>query len=64
MLKVDGNSLIGIDQAKAAELMTQTGPVVTLEIAKQGAVFHGLGNLLTQHSSTTSLIKQGISFKK
>jgi len=56
---VDGNSLIGIDQAKAAELMTQTGPVVTLEVAKQGAIFHGLGGMLTQQQSTASLMKQG-----
>ena len=61
MLKVDGNSLIGIDQAKAAELMTQTGPIVTLEVAKQGAIFHGLGGMLNQQSTAT-LMKQGLFF--
>lgn len=40
--------MIGITQEKAAELMTQTGPVVTLEVAKQGALYHGLGGILTQ----------------
>ena len=54
---MDGNSLIGIDQAKAAELMTQTGPIVTLEVAKQGAIYHGLGGMLTQQSAGT-LMKQ------
>ncbi|OTF69456.1 hypothetical protein BLA29_011288 [Euroglyphus maynei] len=28
--------------------MTQTGPVVTLEVAKQGALYHGLGGILNQ----------------
>ncbi|XP_017489008.1 PREDICTED: afadin-like, partial [Rhagoletis zephyria] len=60
LLKVDGHSLIGIDQENAAKLMTNTGPVVTLEVAKQGAVFHGLSGLLKEQSaSTTSLLKQG-----
>lgn len=59
-MKVDGHSLIGIDQENAAKLMTNTGPVVTLEVAKQGAVFHGLSGLLKEQSaSTTSLLKQG-----
>lgn len=69
MLKVDGHSLIGIDQENAAKLMTNTGPVVTLEVAKQGAVFHGLSGLLKaeggQMGSTSSLLlKQGIFFKQ
>lgn len=54
MLKVDGQTLIGITQEKAAELMTQTGPVVTLEIAKQGALYHGLGGILTQQQQVPS----------
>jgi len=29
-------------------MMTQTGQVVTLKVAKQGAIFHGLATLLTQ----------------
>ncbi|XP_042899757.1 afadin isoform X2 [Parasteatoda tepidariorum] len=52
LLKVDGHSLVGVNQEKAAELMTRTGPVVTLEVAKQGAVFNGLTDLLTKPSPT------------
>lgn len=36
--------------ARAAELMTRTGSVVTLEVAKQGAIYHGLATLLNQPS--------------
>ena len=50
LLKVDGHSLIGITQERAAELMTQTGPIVTLEVAKQGAIYHGLAGILAQPS--------------
>ncbi|XP_067124139.1 afadin-like isoform X2 [Centruroides vittatus] len=50
LLKVDGQSLVGISQEKAAELMTRTGPVVTLEVAKQGAIYHGLAALLSKPS--------------
>uniref|UniRef100_T1IU86 Afadin n=1 Tax=Strigamia maritima TaxID=126957 RepID=T1IU86_STRMM len=50
LLKVDGQSLVGISQEKAAEYMTRTGPLVTLEVAKQGAIFHGLATLLNQPS--------------
>lgn len=30
--------------------MTRTGAVVTLEVAKQGAIYHGLATLLNQPS--------------
>ena len=50
LLSVDGKSLIGITQEQAAEYMMQTGPVVTLEVARQGAIFHGLATLLSQQS--------------
>ncbi|KAG8189760.1 hypothetical protein JTE90_012933 [Oedothorax gibbosus] len=52
LLKVDGNSLVGVNQEKAAELMTRTGPVVTLEVAKQGAIFNGVSDLLNKPSPT------------
>lgn len=58
LLKVDGNSLIGISQERAAELMTQTGPIVTLEVAKQGALYHGLSGILAQQSQSTSNVAQ------
>ena len=36
--------------SRAAELMTRTGQVVTLIVAKQGAIYHGLATLLSQPS--------------
>ncbi|KAG2468292.1 AFAD protein, partial [Polypterus senegalus] len=50
LLSVDGKSLVGLSQERAAELMTRTGSVVTLEVAKQGAIYHGLATLLNQPS--------------
>lgn len=50
LLRVDGQSLIGITQERAADYLVRTGPVVTLEVAKQGAIFHGLATLLQQPS--------------
>ncbi|XP_068630825.1 afadin isoform X2 [Battus philenor] len=50
LLSVDGHSLVGITQEKAAEYLVRTGPTVTLEVAKQGAVLHGLATLLHQPS--------------
>ncbi|XP_041067992.1 afadin isoform X5 [Carcharodon carcharias] len=50
LLSVDGRSLVGLSQERAAELMTRTGSVVTLEIARQGAIYHGLATLLNQPS--------------
>jgi hypothetical protein len=40
--------------------MTQTGPIVTLEVAKQGAIYHGLAGILAQPSP---LIPRGIKTK-
>ncbi|XP_014233277.1 afadin isoform X11 [Trichogramma pretiosum] len=54
LLKVDGQSLVGITQEKAAEYLVRTGPVVTLEVAKQGAIYHGLATLLSQPSPVMS----------
>ncbi|XP_025196487.1 afadin isoform X4 [Melanaphis sacchari] len=50
LLKVDGQSLVGITQEKAAEYLVRTGPIVSLEVAKQGAIHHGLATLLSQPS--------------
>ncbi|XP_074548590.1 afadin [Halichoeres trimaculatus] len=50
LLSVDGQSLVGIGQERAAAIMMQTGPVVTLQVAKFGASFHGLGALLSDPS--------------
>ncbi|KPM10158.1 Afadin-like protein [Sarcoptes scabiei] len=57
LLKVDGQSLIGITQEKAAEAMTQTGPIVTLDVAKQGALYHGLGGILSPQFQSNTLIQ-------
>ena len=54
LLKVDGTSLVGITQERAAEIMMHTGPVVELEVAKQGAIYHGLSALLSQPSPVLS----------
>ncbi|XP_050542349.1 afadin isoform X7 [Daktulosphaira vitifoliae] len=54
LLKVDGQSLVGITQEKAAEYLVRTGPIVTLEVAKQGAILHGLATLLSQPSPVMS----------
>lgn len=43
---------------RAAELMTRTGTVVTLEVAKQGAIYHGLATLLNQPSPMMQRGKQ------
>ena len=54
LLRVDGQSLVGITQERAAEIMMHTGQVVELEVAKQGAIFHGLATLLSQPSPVMS----------
>ncbi|XP_061651455.1 afadin [Phyllopteryx taeniolatus] len=46
LLSADGQSLLGLSQERAAAIMMQTGPIVTLEVAKFGASYHGLGALL------------------
>lgn len=38
--------------------MTRTGTVVTLEVAKQGAIYHGLATLLNQPSPMMQRGKQ------
>ncbi|XP_078797498.1 afadin [Oryzias latipes] len=46
LLSVDGHSLHGLNQERAAAVMMQTGPVVTLQVAKSGASYHGLQALM------------------
>uniref|UniRef100_A0A8C5WE28 Afadin n=1 Tax=Leptobrachium leishanense TaxID=445787 RepID=A0A8C5WE28_9ANUR len=59
LLSVDGRSLVGLSQERAAELMTRTGAVVTLEVAKQGAIYHGLATLLNQPSPLMQRDRRG-----
>ncbi|RVE57630.1 hypothetical protein OJAV_G00218110 [Oryzias javanicus] len=47
LLRVDGHSLLGLNQERAAAIMMQTGPVVTLHVVKSGARYHGLEALMT-----------------
>lgn len=54
LLEVDGYSLLGITQDMAAQRMTQTGSLVKLKVAKQGALFHGLSSILTQQATSTT----------
>ena len=46
--KKDTNS--GCCYYRAAEYLVRTGPTATLEVAKQGAIYHGLATLLQQPS--------------
>ena len=48
LLEVDSRSLVGLSQERAADLMKETGQVVNLRVAKQGAIYHGLATLLNQ----------------
>ncbi|KAJ7990781.1 hypothetical protein DPEC_G00290480 [Dallia pectoralis] len=54
LLCVDGQSLVGHSQERAASIMMHTGPVVTLQIAKQGATYHGLAAILDEPSSVAT----------
>lgn len=43
-----GQSVFSIFCFRAAAIMMHTGPVVTLQVAKFGASYHGLGALLSE----------------
>ncbi|XP_056446789.1 afadin [Gadus chalcogrammus] len=51
LVSVDGRSLVGLNQERAAMIMVQTGPVVTLHVAKHAASCHGLEALINQPGS-------------
>lgn len=53
LLEVDGNSLLDITQDQAAALMMRTGPVVTLKIAKQAAIYHHVSDIINIAPSQT-----------
>ncbi|XP_072767977.1 afadin [Nerophis lumbriciformis] len=46
LLSVDGQSLLGLSQERAAAIMMHTGPMVTLQVAKFAARDQGLGTLM------------------
>ncbi|KAK9959434.1 hypothetical protein ABG768_009561 [Culter alburnus] len=54
LLSVDGKSLVGVSQERAAEIMMHTGSVVTLETLKSAAVHYGFAGVFTQAAQTTS----------
>ncbi|KAK7142793.1 hypothetical protein R3I94_012215 [Phoxinus phoxinus] len=54
LLSVDGKSLMGVSQERAAEIMMHTGSVVTLETLKSAAVYYGFEGVFTQAPQTTS----------
>lgn len=43
--------------------MTRTSSVVTLEVAKQGAIYHGLATLLNQPSPMMQRGEGGLEFR-
>jgi len=60
LLEVDGNSLMDITQETAAELMQRTGPLVTLRIAKQAAIYHNLSDVINSVPSQTIVSPQAV----
>ncbi|XP_030573997.1 afadin isoform X3 [Archocentrus centrarchus] len=59
LLSVDGQCLVGLSQERAAAIMMQTGPIVTLQVAKFAASCHGLGALLSEPSPEKTAVSQG-----
>ncbi|XP_056152285.1 afadin-like [Lampris incognitus] len=51
LLSVDGQSLVGLNQERAAGIIMRTGPVVTLQVAMLGASYYGLEALLSEPNS-------------
>ena len=64
LLSVDGHSLVGITQDRAAEILMRTGVVVRLEVAKQAAMYHGLATLLSQPSPTSTVSRSTLTLNK
>ncbi|XP_057376791.1 afadin-like isoform X2 [Daphnia carinata] len=64
LLSVDGYSLVGITQDRAAEILMRTSHTVRLEVAKQAAMFHGLATLLSQPSPTSTVSRSTLSLNK
>ncbi|XP_071956570.1 afadin-like isoform X2 [Antedon mediterranea] len=59
LLKVDGNSLCGLTQEKAAKFLVRTGKTVTLQVAKKAAEYHDLSTLLSQPSPVLQRAHKG-----
>ncbi|XP_039530139.1 afadin isoform X2 [Pimephales promelas] len=54
LLSVDGKSLTGVSQERAAEIIMHTGSVVTLETLKSAAAYYGFEGVFTQPPQATS----------
>ncbi|TRY83501.1 hypothetical protein DNTS_016232 [Danionella cerebrum] len=52
ILSVDGKTLVGVTQERAAELMIQTGSVVTLEVVRSAGMFYGFEGVFAHTSPT------------
>ncbi|KAM8834302.1 afadin [Synchiropus picturatus] len=50
LISVDGQSLVDVSQERAAAILMQSGSMVTLRVAKSGASFYGLVDLLRESS--------------
>ncbi|XP_042565613.1 afadin-like [Clupea harengus] len=48
LLSVNGQSLVGLSQEKAADILLHTSSAVNLEVVKSAAVFFGLEDVLSQ----------------
>ncbi|XP_067310801.1 afadin [Pseudorasbora parva] len=64
LLSVDGKSLVGVSQERAAEIMMHTGSVVTLETLKSAAAYYGIEGVFTQLPQTASKDHENIGHLK
>ncbi|KHN76981.1 Afadin [Toxocara canis] len=60
LLSVNGQSLVGISQGEAAEIMSRSAPVVSFEVSKHAAHYNGLEEWLSNPPSTNSVQPQPI----
>ncbi|KAK5617643.1 hypothetical protein CRENBAI_002379 [Crenichthys baileyi] len=61
LLSVDGHSLVGLSQDRAAAILMKTGPVVTLKVEKFAASYHGLLELLNEPPPENKTSKNHLS---
>ncbi|XP_062379464.1 afadin [Sardina pilchardus] len=54
LLSVNGQSLVGLSQEKAADILLHSSSVVNLEVVKSAAVFYGLDDMLIEPPAVTT----------
>ncbi|KAG5265812.1 hypothetical protein AALO_G00246660 [Alosa alosa] len=54
LLSVNGQSLVGLSQEKAADILLHSSSVVNLEVVKSAAVFYGLDDMLIEPPTVTT----------